>query len=169
VIALCWRSRDSLLVRCCDCLRAQHSSDPGQINHSEIRHTSLLDDKSERSTADAFAAPCNLVGRSIDRLGDARLRCGDLLVLVLQVKLGLLKRRLILQPHYERDSSADALATREADAGKGLEHAGLAARLITDHDDCWELDAFLHDLEMSKAVDGIKEWADLVVVGVGQG
>ena len=31
------------------------------------------------------------------------------------------------------------------------------------------LDAFLHDLEMPKAVDGVEERVDLVVVGVGQG
>lgn len=57
---------------------------------------------------------------------------------------------------------------RKADAGKGLEDAGLAAGLVADHDDCWEMDAFLHDLEMPKAVDGVEERAELVVEGVGK-
>ena len=57
------------------------------------------------------------------KLDLTRLRCDDFLVIVLEVKLGLLKGKLTLQPHYERNSSADALAAREVDAGKGLEHA----------------------------------------------
>lgn len=62
---------------------------------------------------------------------------------------------VILKTHDEWDTSADPLASWEADNSEGLEHARLARRLVPDDHSGRELYASLHHLEIPEPVDSI--------------